>query len=81
MIHADNGSGSPGDVIGQTMVMAGTNTNVVVDLGDASVTSGAKLFPMLHIESPADGEYGFPDNGDGPEIFNGEVIVVSFTVQ
>ncbi|MBE63318.1 MAG: hypothetical protein CMB89_13245 [Flammeovirgaceae bacterium] len=81
VIHADNGSGSPGDVIGQTMVMAGTNTNVVVDLGDASVTSGAKLFPMLHIESPADGEYGFPDNGDGPEIFNGEVIVVSFTVQ
>ena len=81
VIHADNGSGAPGDVLGQTMVMAGTNSNVEVDLGDASVSTGAKLFPMLHIESPADGEYGFPDNGDGPEKFNGEVIVVSFTVQ
>ena len=81
VIHADNGSGAPGDVLGQTMVMAGNNSNVEVDLGDATVSSGAKLFPMLHIESPADGEYGFPDNGDGPEKFNGEVIVVSFTVQ
>lgn len=81
VIHADNGSGAPGAVLGQTMIMAGTNSNVEVDLGSASVSTGDKLFPMLHIESPADGEYGFPDNGDGPEVFNGDVIVVSFTVQ
>lgn len=81
VIHADNGSGAPGTVLGQTMVTAGTNANVVVDLGDASVSTGDMLFPMLHIESPADGEYGFPDNGDGPEVFNGDVVVVSFTAQ
>ena len=81
VIHEDNGSGEPGPVIGQTMVQAGTNTDVVVDLGDATKAAGDMLYPMLHIESPADGVYGFPDNGDGPEIFDGDVVVASFTVQ
>ena len=81
VIHEDDGSGKPGPVIGQAMVQAGTNADVVVDLGDASKTAGDMLYPMLHIESPADGVYGFPDNGDGPEIFDGDVVVVSFTVQ
>ena len=76
VIHADNGEGAPGEVLGQTMVMAGTNTDVVVDLGTAVLTNGESLFPMLHVDSPADGEYGFPENGDGPEIFAGEVVVI-----
>ena len=78
VIHEDDGNGAPGPVIGQTMVMAGTSTDVMVDLGDKVYSGGEKLFPMLHVESPADGEYGFPDNGDGPEIFAGNVVVVSF---
>ncbi|MEQ8583558.1 MAG: hypothetical protein RIC30_19165 [Marinoscillum sp.] len=79
VIHEDNGSGAPGPVLGQTFVSAGSTSDVMVDLGNATVAAGDKLFPMLHIESPADGEYGFPDNGDGPEVFNSDVVVVSFT--
>ena len=80
VIHADNGSGEPGAVLGQTFVEAGTTANVEVDLGDATVNTGDTLFPMLHVEDPEDGEYGFPDNGDGPEVFNEDVVVVSFEV-
>jgi len=76
VIHADN-DGAPGEVLGQTFVEAGVNENVAVDLGDAVFAGGEVLFPMLHIESPADGEYGFPDNGDGPEVFGENVVVVS----
>jgi hypothetical protein len=79
VIHEDNGNGAPGPVLGQTFVNAGSTIDVMVDLGSATVAAGDKLFPMLHIESPADGEYGFPDNGDGPEVFNSDVVVVSFT--
>lgn len=80
VIHEDDGNGNFGAVIGQKFVTAGTSTNVEVDVTGATVNTGDKLFPMLHIESPADGTYGFPDNGDGPEVFNEAVIVVEFTV-
>ena len=80
VIHEDNGDGTPGPVIGQTFVNAGINTDVMVDVSAGTVTTGDVLFPMLHVEDPVDGEYGFPDNGDGPETFNGDVVVVSFTV-
>jgi hypothetical protein len=76
VIHANN-EGAPGAVLGQTFVEAGINTNIAVDLGDAVFAGDELLFPMLHIESPADGEYGFPDNGDGPEVFGEDVVVVS----
>lgn len=75
VIHANE---ALGPVIGQTFVTAGVNTNVVVDLGDEMFEGGEMLFPMLHIENPADGEYGFPDNGDGPEVFGEDIIVVGF---
>ncbi|MBK6264576.1 hypothetical protein JKA74_05955 [Marivirga sp. S37H4] len=75
VIHSGDAGGP---VIGQTMVTAGVNTDVEVDLGENTFSGGEMLFPMLHIESPADGEYGFPDNGDGPEVFGEDVIVVGF---
>lgn len=81
VIHEDDGEGNPGPVIGQTFVEAGSNADVMIDLGDATFSGDEMLFPMLHIESPADGEYGFPDNGDGPEVFGDNVIVVGFETQ
>lgn len=81
VIHEDDGEGNPGPVLGQTFVEAGTNSDVMVDLGDANFAGGEMLFPMLHIESPADGEYGFPDNGDGPEVFGENVVVVGFETE
>jgi len=79
VIHADDGSGNPGTVLGETYVNAGTSSDVMVDLRSNTVTAGQKLFPMLHVDSPADQTYGFPDNGDGPEKFNSDIVVVSFT--
>lgn len=81
VIHEDDGDGNPGPVIGQTFVEAGTNSDVMIDLGSATFSGGEMLFPMLHIESPADGEYGFPDNGDGPEVFGNNIIVVGFETE
>ncbi|HET8860852.1 cupredoxin domain-containing protein [Marivirga sp.] len=78
VIHEGEASGP---VIGQTYVEAGVNNNVMIDLGNATFSGGEMLFPMLHIESPADGEYGFPDNGDGPEVFGNDVIVVGFETE
>lgn len=81
VIHEDDGEGNPGPVLGQTFVEAGINENVMIDLGAATFAGGEMLFPMLHIESPADGEYGFPDNGDGPEVFGENVVVVGFETE
>ncbi len=90
VIHNDDGSGGitlPG-IIGKTKVTKGTNLNVVVQLYDGTViTSGQKLFPMLHIDDNVVGEYEFDGvNGhDAPEIFGNEafpanVIYTSFKV-
>ena len=86
VIHNDNGEGKPvlPGIVGKTWVEAGINNNVVVELDNSvTYTAGQKLFPMLHVDSPADMEYTFPDNGDAPEVFGFEesnIIVTAFTV-
>lgn len=86
VIHNDNGSGGPvlPGIIGKTWVEAGVSENVVIKLDETNTyTVGQKLFPMLHVDSPADMEYTFPDDGDAPEIFGFEennIIVTAFTV-
>jgi hypothetical protein len=86
VIHNDNGNGQPvlPGIIGKTWVEAGVNENVVVELDDANTyTVGQKLFPMLHVDSPADMEYTFPDNEDVPEVFGFEennIIMISLSV-
>ena len=90
VIHNDNGSGNmtlPG-IIGKTKVSKGTTLNVVIKLYDGTIiTTGQKLFPMLHIDDNVVGEYEFDGvNGhDAPEIFGNEkapdnVIFKSFIV-
>jgi hypothetical protein len=90
VIHNDDGSGNitlPG-IIGKTMVNAGVNKNVVVELNpNFTFTNGQKLFPMLHIDDNIKGEYEFDgSNGkDAPEVFGnadfpGNVIFTSFNV-
>lgn len=89
VVHNDDGSGNitlPG-IIGKTKVSAGMNSMVEIELDNTiEYQSGQKLFPMLHIDNANIGEYDFPDNGDGPEIFGNEefpnnVIFTSFNVQ
>ncbi|MDX5326762.1 MAG: hypothetical protein LPK80_10930 [Bacteroidota bacterium] len=90
VIHNDNGMGGivlPG-IIGKTMVKAGVNTNVTVQLDqNVTIMPGQNLFPMLHLDNGIIGTYEFDGQSqfDGPEIFGndpfpGNVIFTSFTV-
>ncbi|WP_224999722.1 hypothetical protein [Cesiribacter sp. SM1] len=84
VIHNDNGSGQPiiPEIIGKTWVEAGSSSNVMVALDEGvMLQAGQKLFPMLHVDSPANETYDFPDNGDAPEMFGTGIIMVDFTVQ
>jgi hypothetical protein len=86
VIHNDNGSGdiTLPQIIGKTAVDAGVNSNVVIELADTvNISSGQKLFPMLHIDADPSGEYNFP-GVDAPEVFGFEdnnIIVTSISVQ
>ncbi len=76
VIHSD-ADGSPGPVLGQTLVNAGTTASVLVSLsGEATST----LWPMLHVDSGVDGEYEFGtvEGADSPVRVNDRVAVTSF---
>jgi hypothetical protein len=78
VIHSDNGDGTPGPVLGQTLVPAGSSANVVVTLeGDATST----VFPMLHVDTGEAEvyEFGTVEGADAPVVFGDVVAVTSFT--
>ncbi|MBW4437247.1 MAG: hypothetical protein KME04_08940 [Pleurocapsa minor GSE-CHR-MK-17-07R] len=72
VIHNDNG-GSPGPVLGQTLVPAGTTANVVVTLAAEGRTGS--LWPMLHVDDGTAGTYEFDGASglDNPIIAGGRV--------
>jgi hypothetical protein len=75
-LHADNGKGQPGPVIGVAPLLPGWNQNIVVTVTDASGITD-KLFPMLHYDSGKAGAYEFDGkNGlDNPVAVGGKVVV------
>ncbi len=79
VIHADNG-GSPGAVLGQTRLLPGLNTNIMVEI-DANA-AGSQVFPMLHYDTGESGvyEFGSVDGADGPVQFGG-VVVAPLSIQ
>ena len=68
--------GAPGPVAGVAQVSAGNNADVVVtlDRNDPTVV----LYPMLHVDTGATGEYEFGtvDGVDGPVNVNGTIAVM-----
>ena len=74
VIHSDNG-GSPGPVAGFAQVQAGLNTNVTIEL-DPEVATPV-LWPMLHVDTGAEGvyEFGTVEGADGPVRVNDAVVV------
>ncbi len=76
VIHADD-DGAPGPVIGQSVVEAGANENVTVEVDPEAVTS--TLYAMLHLDTGAEGEYEFPE-ADPPVSVDDEIVVVPFEV-
>ena len=74
VIHADNGDGAPGPVIGFSPVLDGLNENVgVLLVEDATAT----VFPMLHVDTGELGtyEFGEVEGADLPVTVNDEVVV------
>lgn len=79
VIHADNGEGSPGPVIGWTALDAGTTFNVEVELDADGITE--TVFPMLHADTGEAGVYEFGDveGADGPVQAFGAVVTGPLT--
>ncbi len=73
VIHADN-NGGPGAVLGQTRILAGHSSNIVVSLDTEA--AGASVFPMLHYDTGVIGayEFGTVDGADLPVSVGGNVI-------
>lgn len=74
VIHSGDAS-SFGGVLGQTLVPAGTTTNVAVELsGDVTTV----LWPMLHVDTGEVGtyEFGSVEGADTPVVVNGQVASI-----
>jgi hypothetical protein len=72
VIHADN-NGQPGPVLGQSLLIPGTNPNVVVPLAAEGVTPS--VWPMLHVDDGTIGTYEFDGESglDNPIVVNDQV--------
>jgi LPXTG-motif cell wall-anchored protein len=78
VIHAD-ANGSPGAILGQTAVPAGTTENVVVML-ETPLESDATVWAMLHTDKGEAGVYEFPDGPDVPVSWNGAIVMAPLNV-
>lgn len=78
-IHA-NDNGAPGAVIGVSgFLAAGTATDIEITL-DEPLTESGTVFPMVHVDGDANGQYEFP-GPDGPATTaSGEVAVAPLDV-
>ena len=81
-VHGDGG-GSPGPVIGVSdLLPAGTTSEVTVDLEEPLTETGV-VFPMVHIDTDANGiyEFGTVEGVDGPgTTADGDVAVGPVTI-
>src|SRR5687767_8497745 len=70
VIHIQE-NGNIGAVIGQSPVVDGENTNVVVEIDPMMTTE--TLYAMLHMDAGVIGTYEFP-GADTPVTVNGEAV-------
>jgi hypothetical protein len=79
VIHEQDNTGGPGDVLGNAPLPAGYNADVTVTLS-RDIVDGETLFAMLHTDAGNPGVYEFP-GPDGPvSDLDGEVITPPFVV-
>lgn len=79
VIHADNGSGQPGPVLGQVPVIAGTSAALEIELSDAPM---GIVFAMLHVDDGEIGTYEFDGQSglDNPQVINGTLAFRGLTL-
>ena len=75
VIHAD-ASGSPGAVIGEGLIAAGTQRNVSIEIDTAQATP--RLYAMLHADLGIERTYEFP-GADEPVVAAGKPVMRPFT--
>jgi hypothetical protein len=89
VLHRSNSAGDGPQVpaiIGKANIYTGTNGDVSVVLNDAEeISSGEKLWAMLHIDSNNNGSYDFDAGDSAPEDppvtdGNGDIVMVQLTV-
>ena len=79
VIHADDGSGAPGEVLGVGGAPQGESTDIIVEL-DRPLADGETLFAMFHVDMGEVGVYEFP-GADAPATDDaGDVVVDDFVV-
>ncbi len=71
LVISSDTAGAPGAVIGKERILAGTNSNVEIDLDAAGMTN--VVYATLHVDTGAAGEYEFGtvDGADLPVSVNG----------
>lgn len=81
VIHADNGDGAPGPVIGWQHLHPGQNNNVRVQIDTRMATP--TLFAMLHEDTGVENEYEFGavEGADGPVRVDGNVVTPPFNIE
>lgn len=81
VIHADNGEGRPGPIVGYRAINDGWSYNVDVMVDAAGVTP--TLFAMLHADTNEIGvyEFGQVEGADGPVRVNDAVVTPPFQVE
>jgi|GEM_PF-573497 len=80
VIHQDDGTGNFGAAIGQTQIAPGVNNNVVITFEDPNMITDT-IFPMLHYDTNAVGEYEFGtvEGADSPVVVGGNVVTAAFS--
>ena len=78
VIHAQ-ADGKPGPILGKTMISAGENSDVIVEIDTAGATE--TLYAMLHVDAGTEGEFEFPGGADGPATdAEGNVVTPPFAL-
>jgi hypothetical protein len=78
VIHSDDG-GKPGPVLGETLLKAGRNRRVKIELATDGRTN--TLWPMLHVDTGEAGKYEFGtvQGADAPIVVNGKVATLAIS--
>lgn len=79
-VHSDV-DGAPGPVLGTAAIDEGSSTDVVITL-DEPLAATTPLWPMLHVDDNAVGEYEFPavEGADLPVTEDGAPVMMQITV-
>lgn len=78
VIHADDGSGAPGEAIGHVTLGSGENLDIHVPVDYSKATS--TLFAVIHTDDNTIGtyEFGTVEGADAPVMVNDQPVAMSF---